>query len=256
MAPDRNPQNIYDDPRFFAGYAQMERFGPGWDRAVEHSSFLALVPDVQDLRVLDLGCGAGQLAQYLAVTGAAEVHGVDVSARMIELARTDRAHPRVTYSLGPIEALNFPADRFDVVVSSLALHYVEDYEAVVRRVARWLVSGGVFVYSTEHPIYTARLPGNGWVVDAQSRRTKWAIDNYAEEGLRVEHWFVDGVRKYHRTMSTLLNGLIEAGFSIERVVEPIPSEDWLQRHPDGHDERRRPMFLLFRAVRPRNASSL
>src|SRR3982074_3620718 len=103
MATDPGPQNIYDDPRFFAGYAQMERFGSGWDRAVEHSSFLALLPNVQDLRVLDLGCGAGQLAQYLAARGAAEVHGVDVSRRMIDLARTERAHPRVTYSLGPIE---------------------------------------------------------------------------------------------------------------------------------------------------------
>jgi 2-polyprenyl-3-methyl-5-hydroxy-6-metoxy-1,4-benzoquinol methylase len=249
MATDPGPQNIYDDPRFFAGYAQMERFGSGWDRAVEHSSFLALLPNVQDLRVLDLGCGAGQLAQYLAAAGAAEVHGVDVSRRMIDLARTERAHPRVTYSLGPIEALDFPPDRFDLVVSSLALHYVEDYEAVVRRVGQWLVSGGIFVYSTEHPIYTARLPNNGWVVDDQRRRTNWAIDNYAEEGFRFEHWFVDGVRKYHRTLSTLLNGLIEAGLGIERVVEPVPSEDWLRRHPNDTDERRRPMFLLLRAVR-------
>jgi 2-polyprenyl-3-methyl-5-hydroxy-6-metoxy-1,4-benzoquinol methylase len=247
MAPHPRPQNIYDNPRFFAGYAQMERFGSGWDRAVEHASFLALLPDVRNLRVLDLGCGAGQLAHHLAVGGATEVHGVDVSERMLEVARTDRAHPRVSYSLGPIEALDFPPHRFDLVVSSLALHYVEDYEAIVRSVGRWLVPGGVFVYSTEHPIYTARLPDSGWVVDDQQRRTKWAITNYAEEGLRVEHWFVDGVRKYHRTVSTLLNGLIGASLSIERVVEPMPSEDWLRRHPNDNDERRRPMFLLLRA---------
>ena len=67
------PQNIYDDPGFFAGYSTLERFGAGWERAMEHADLLALLPEVQGRRVLDLGCGAGQLAHHLATQGAVEV---------------------------------------------------------------------------------------------------------------------------------------------------------------------------------------
>src|SRR5947207_538870 len=77
------PQNIYDDPKFFAGYSTLERFGAGWNRAMEHAELLGLLPDVGGRRVLDLGCGGGQLAHHLATRGAAEVTGVDVSERML-----------------------------------------------------------------------------------------------------------------------------------------------------------------------------
>jgi 2-polyprenyl-3-methyl-5-hydroxy-6-metoxy-1,4-benzoquinol methylase len=246
----REPQNIYDDPGFFAGYSTLERFGAGWERAAEHADFLALLPEVDRGRVLDLGCGAGQLARHLATAGAAEVVGVDISERMLALARAQWAHPRVTYRREAIEEAVFPPARFDLVVSSLVLHYMDDYPGLVRRIAGWLAPGGVLVYSTEHPLFTARLPGDGWVLDDAGRRTRWGLDRYADEGAREETWFVPGVRKVHRTFATLINGLLDAGLVVERVVEPIPSEQWLHAHPLARDERRRPMFLLVRARKP------
>jgi ubiquinone/menaquinone biosynthesis C-methylase UbiE len=247
MAADQRPQNVYDDPRFFAGYAGLERFGSGWTKALEHPDFMRLLPDVAGKRVLDLGCGMGQLAFHLAEAGAAEVTGVDISEQMLALARSERAHPRVTYLRGAIEDLDFPPDRFELVVSSLAFHYVEDYPGLVRRVARWLIPGGVLVYSTEHPVYTARDPADGWVLDGEGKRLHWALDRYAEEGLREYRWYVDGVRKYHRTMATLLNGLVDAGLSVDRVLEPVPDADTLRRRPEFIHERRRPGFLLVRS---------
>src|SRR5688500_12245565 len=93
----RQPQNVYDDPEFFAGYSQLERFGEKWGAAYEHGAFVALLPDVAGSRVLDLGCGAGQLALHVAESGPAEVIGLDLSERMLEVARVERAHSRVTY---------------------------------------------------------------------------------------------------------------------------------------------------------------
>ena len=245
-----DPQNIYDDPAFFAGYSTLERFGAGWARASEHADLLALLPAVEGRRVLDLGCGAGQLAHHLATRGADEVVAVDVSERMLALARAEWAHPRVSHRRAAIEALAFSPGRFDLVVSSLALHYVEDYAELVRRVAEWLAPGGALVYSTEHPLYTARLPGDGWVRDDAAGRTRWALDRYSEEGARDESWFVAGVRKIHRTFATLINGLVDAGLAVEQIIEPIPDEAWLASHPQMRDERLRPMFLLVRALKP------
>jgi SAM-dependent methyltransferase len=246
----REPQNVYDDPQFFAGYSGLERFGAGWDGAVEHADLLRLLPRVVDGRVLDLGCGAGQLSRYLAEAGASEVVGVDVSERMLALARTKWAHPRVTYRRQAVETMAFPPARFELIASSLVLHYVDDYQALVARIASWLTPGGIFVYSTEHPIYTARLPGGGWLLDEAGQPTLWALDRYSDEGAREETWFIPGVRKVHRTLATLLNGLLDAGLSIERVVEPIPSEAWLRDHPAAREERHRPIFLLVRARKP------
>lgn len=246
MPDESPPQNVYDDPDFFACYSQMERFGEGWVDAAERPDFLALLPDVGGLRVLDLGCGAGQLSRHIAELGAAEVIGVDLSERMLEVARSQYAHPSVSYRRDAIETADFPAARFDLVVSSLALHYVADYPVLARTIARWLAPGGVLVFSTEHPLYTARGSEDGWAKDDAGHTFGWVIDAYADEGLREQHWFVERVRRYHRTVGTMVNGLIDAGFVLERLVEPV-GEAWLAAHPEAADERRRPVFLLMRA---------
>jgi 2-polyprenyl-3-methyl-5-hydroxy-6-metoxy-1,4-benzoquinol methylase len=226
---DHDPQNVYDDPRFFAGYSGMERFGAGWTKAVEQPHFLSLLPDLGGRRVLDLGCGAGQLARHIAEGGAAEIIAMDVSERMLAIAREQFAHPRVTHRWQAIEEADFPAGRFDLVVSSLALHYVADYAGLMRRIAAWLTPTGVLVFSTEHPVYTAR---------AEDDELK--LERYSDEGLRERTWFVEGVRRYHRTLATLVNGLIDAGLAVERVLEPVSAA------PDAVD-RDRPWFILFRA---------
>jgi 2-polyprenyl-3-methyl-5-hydroxy-6-metoxy-1,4-benzoquinol methylase len=241
------PQNVYDNPEFLKGYSTLERFGAGWDKAAERADLLSLLPPLKGNRALDLGCGAGQLAQYLALEGAAEVIGVDISEQMLALARTQWAHPRVTYVRASMEQADFPPARFDLVVSLLALHYVQDYRRLVRRIGRWLVPGGVLVFSTEHPIYTSRLPDGGWVTDAVGKHVRWGIDRYFDEDVREEHWFTEGIRKAHRTFATFINGLLDAGFTVERVLEPLPSEQWFRDHSNSQDERRRPMFLMVRA---------
>jgi len=227
------PQNVYDDPDFFAGYAAMARFGAGWRNALEHPYFLSLLPDLRGKRVLDLGCGAGQLARYLAEAGAGEVVAIDISERMLAIACAEYGHPRVTHRHESIEAADFPDGSFDLVVSSLAFHYVADYVRLVARIARWLTSDGVLVFSTEHPFYTARA--------TDDERT---IERYPDEGARERTWFVAGVQRYHRTFATLLDGLLDAGLAVERVLEPAPGED-------AGDDWHRPMFLLLRARKSR-----
>ena len=68
--------------------------------------------------------------------------------------------------------------------------------------------------------------------------------------MREERWIADGVQKYHRMVSTIMNDLIAAGLAIERVLEPMPDEEMLRRHPEWVDEGKRPFCLLVRARKP------
>ena len=247
MSPEEPPQNIYDDSEFFAGYSQMERFQGAFGRAMEHGLFLEMAGSVAGLRVLDLGCGGGQLAHHLASAGAASVTAIDVSERMLAVARERWDHPAISYQQQSMEEASFSEGSFDVVVSSLALHYIEDYKSLVARIAGWLVEGGRFVFSTEHPIYAARATDEGWIRRPDGTASGWLLDRYSDDGVRERQWFVSGVRRFHRSMATLLNGLVRADFTIERVEEPVPDEEWLTSHPQAADETRRPMFLLVQA---------
>jgi len=244
------PQNIYDDPRFFAAYKNLRDTNSGLNDVLEQPALHALLPDPQNLSVLELGCGMGQFARWCAEHGAEAVVGTDISRKMLDVAQKENAHPKVRYLSAAMETVTFPDATFDLIVSSLALHYVEDYLGLVRRVSGWLRPGGLFVYSTEHPICTADDTSAGWVQDDSGKKLFWRVDNYGDEGKREQTWFVEGVVKYHRKVSTLLNGLGAAGLAIEQVQEPEATAEALSERPSLIEQRRRPPFLLISARKP------
>jgi len=245
-----NQQNIYDDPDFFAGYAQLPRSRRGLDVVFEWPAFQRLLPALHDKRVLDLGCGLGYFAREARARGAREVIGVDLSGRMLDAARAQTDDPAITYLRQSLEEFEPSAASFDLVVSSLALHYIADYPRLVHRVAACLMPGGRFAFSVEHPIFTARGAAN-WHPAPDGTRLHWPVDRYRDEGERRTHWFVDDVVKYHRTVETYVNTLLDAGLILARIEEPEAEPAALAEHPEWHDEHRRPPFLLLAADRPR-----
>jgi SAM-dependent methyltransferase len=146
--------------------------------------------------------------------------------------------------------VQFAPASFDVVSSSFALHYVEDYAATMRHIAGWLRPGGTLVYSVEHPVVTAQVAKQGWVADHVGRRLFWALDDYADEGIRHQRWFVDGVVKYHRTVASLVNGVVSARLTVERLEEPVPQPEAMRARVDLVDDRRRPPVLVLKARKP------
>ena len=147
-----------------------------------------------------------------------------------------------------IEELSIDDSVFDLAVSSLALHYVSDYQAVVRRIARILKRCGRFLFSVEHPICTA-ISTQKWIRNDSGDPLYWPVDEYRSEGPRRTQWFVEGVVKYHRTMETYVNGLLDAGFRLLELREPAPIVQTSAAHPDLDLHRRRPPFLLLSAER-------
>lgn len=238
-------QNIYDRPDFFEGYSRLDRSVRGLDGAPEWPALRALLPDLRGKRVLDLGCGFGWFVRWAAGQGAASILGVDLSENMLARAKAETADPRVRYLRGDLESLELPRESFDVAVSSLALHYVEDFAGLVGRVFRSLAQDGDFVFSIEHPIYMASTRP-GWLTREEGGRI-WPVDHYAIEGERITDWLAERVRKQHRTLATTLNGLIDAGFAIRRVVEWSPSPEQVASQPALADEMERPMMALVAA---------
>lgn len=240
-------QNVYDKPEFFTGYSQLGRSLHGLAGAAEWPAIRAMPPDLRDLRVVDLGCGFGWFARWARENGAAHVLGLDLSEKMIARARQETEDPSVEYKIADLELLVLPEASFDFAYSSLAFHYIEDFDRLVRTIHSTLLPGSHFVFTIEHPVYMA--PTNpGWSTDAEGRRI-WPLDRYSAEGKRVTDWLAKGVVKYHRTLGTTLNTLISAGFSIRRVQEWSPTAAEIARNPDLAEEVDRPMMLLVAAQR-------
>jgi SAM-dependent methyltransferase len=244
-------QNIYDDPDFFAGYTKLPRSERGLGIVYEWAAFQRLLPaSLADKRVLDLGCGLGYFAREARARGAKQVVGVDLSELMLEEARRRTDDAGIVYIRESLEAFAVEPASFDLVVSSLALHYLADYAGLVRRVATWLEPGGRFAFSVEHPIFTAH-GSSDWHKGADGAAVHWPVDRYREEGERRTRWFVDGVVKYHRTVETYVNALLDAGLILVRLEEPEGDPALLAEKPEWLQERRRPPFLLLAADRPR-----
>lgn len=240
-------QNIYDDPEFFAGYSQLERSKTGLAGMAEWPALKALLPDMKDKRVVDLGCGYGWFCRWALNAEAREVLGIDVSEKMLARARSEPGQDGITYQCGDLETLMLPEAAFDVAYSSLVIHYVEDLERLFRVIRQSLSPGGSLVFSTEHPIYMApRRPE--WQVDPEGRRT-WPLDAYLIEGPRHTNWLAPGVIKQHRLMGTTLNLLIRTGFTLRHVEEWRPSDQQIAERPEFAEELERPMFLLVAATR-------
>lgn len=241
-------QNIYDNPGFFEGYAQLPRSRQGLAGAPEWPALQAMLPPLGGKRVLDLGCGYGWFCRVAREQGAAEVLGIDLSARMLARAAELTRDEGIRYRQGDLSELALPAESFDLVYSSLALHYLPELAPLFETVYHSLAAGGSLVFSVEHPIFTCPQP-QGWLVDEEGRRS-WPINGYQAEGKRVSNWLAEGVIKYHRTLGTQLNALIAAGFVIRHVEDWGPTAAQIAANPALAEEAERPMLLLVAVQKP------
>ena len=202
----------------------------------ERPAMLELIGPVAGREVLDAGCGPGLYAEELVRRGA-KVTGIDGSPTMIELAHArlgERARFRV-HDLA--EPLAWAADgSFDLAVMALVIHHVDDRVALLREVHRVLRPGGHLVLSTHHPMADwLRLGGS-----------------YFDVAPVEEVWRDDWVVRFWRLpLDATSAEIAAAGFLVERIVEPRPSEELARRFPEVHAKMaERPSFILFRLLRP------
>lgn len=207
----------------------------------ERPGIITLMPEVTDLRVLDAGCGAGFLCQWVIAHGAQEVIGVDFSENMISFAQQNADH-RQQFRIHDLnERMEFvDSGSIDIVVSSLLLHYLNNIDAIFCEFYRVLRPGGKAVFSIHHPSMILEMH---------------ALKNYFNTQLLTDWWNTPSgkvkVDHYHRPLRDYVDAMRNAGFLIEMIEEPLPLpivKDINKRDYDLLSTK--PRFLFFRIVKP------
>lgn len=240
-------ENKYEDDIFFEKYNNMTRSILGLQGAGEWHEMQKLLPDFKNKTFLDLGCGLGWHCKYAAINGASSCIGIDISRKMLDKAKQINADSVIDYRCSPMEDLSFSNEMFDIVFSSLAFHYLENYQELVCKIKSWLKSNGQFIFSVEHPVFTS-YGSQDWWYDDKGNILHFPIDNYYYEGQREAIFLGEKVKKYHRTLTTYINTLLNNGFRILSVVEPQPPANMLSL-PEMKNEMRRPMMLIISAIK-------
>jgi SAM-dependent methyltransferase len=238
-------------------WIELSRAGYDVNRdLVNTPAFFDLLPNVDGLFGLDLGCGEGHNTRLL-VAGGAEVVALDTSRPFIEAAASAPADA-IRFVLADGAILPFGGASFDFVTGFMSLMDVADPEVTLAEVARVLKPGAFAQFSILHPF--GSTPVRRWIEDADGHREALAIGDYFYEGPMTESWTFgaqpEELRARHRpftityarrTLTGWFNAFAGAGLAIDAVGEPYASEEVAREHPEVADSRIAPFFLHFRA---------
>ncbi len=242
------PMNSSPEPFSYdsiaAEYATKVDSAP-YNAFYERPAMLNTLPDVEGQRILDAGCGSGWYTERLLERGAI-VEAFDASTAMAEYARNRlgsrpnaiKEKARVTVaSLG--DQLPYSNHSFAGVISPLVLHYLADWRPALRELSRILEPGGWLLLSTHHPS-----------ADAAHFETK---DYFRTEHVR-DNWWVGEVQFYRRSLTEIFSSLLDSGFKIDKVHEPMPTEQFRLADPESYAKLMyQPAFLIILATTSRVA---
>jgi SAM-dependent methyltransferase len=233
----------FDEARYndYDGYAQEYAIGTQtspFNALYERPAVLAAAGDVAGLRVLDAGGGPGVLAAALIARGAA-VTGIDLSRALLAIAR-ERLGPGVPLHQADLtQPLDFPDGSFDLIVSSLVMHYLEDWEPTLRELRRVLTTDGRLVFSTHHPFADLRDSGidDYFGTYAYTEQREWI-----DQTMMMRFW--------HRPLRAMLAAFRTSGLVVQDIIEPEPAPELAEANPDAYRHlTRNAQFLLFSLAR-------
>jgi 2-polyprenyl-3-methyl-5-hydroxy-6-metoxy-1,4-benzoquinol methylase len=210
---------------------------------------LDLLGDVAGKRILDVGCGEGGYSRALALRGA-QVTGIDGSARLIEVAR-ERAQVQeltIKYLVQNANSMSgVDTHAFDIVLAAMSLMDVEDYIGSITEIKRVLKPEGYLLMSITHPCFSA--PVSKWERDSKGNLVHFIVDQYFDK-IAWESFITDKFRKpvlrRHMPLQDFINPLIKQGFSLALFLEPVPTDEQIQKSPRFPRLKRIPYFLFMK----------
>ncbi|WKY47604.1 class I SAM-dependent methyltransferase [Eubacteriaceae bacterium ES3] len=228
-------QNIFDNEKFFEAYVKNSRDHSHAENLIEKPALFSQVPDLKGKRVLDLGCGFGEACIECVRLGASQVTGIDISKKMLEVAKRRNASEKIEYRNICMEDVALLSGGFDLVISSQSVHFVKDFDLLLEDIYHLLNPGGFFVFSQDHPFKTCNLLAQDNEVQA-----------YSQEGKIRVNWYAEGVIKYHRTFASIVNSLIANGLMIDCLLEPLPDQEVVAMYPRYNDYLEHADFLIIK----------
>lgn len=204
----------------------------------ERPAMMKLLPaDLKDKHVLDAGCAAGCYTSQLVNLGAV-VTATDISPEMVEATNRRIGEKAEVLCLDLEKELPFEDETFDLIVSSLVLHYIKDWSKPFSEFRRILKPNGTLLFSVHHPLMDIKLSKNG---DYFS--TEYIIDQWEREGKLIDVPF------YRRPLQEILNETL-GYFSLKKIVEPQPTTEFQMMEPEKHEKlMKNPHFFIVKAVK-------
>lgn len=242
--------NIFNSDTYSENFMSAGNKAYSYNNLIEHPAMNSLVPDLKNKSVLDMGCGPGYNCVDFINRGAAKVVGIDISQKILDVAKAEKSHPHIQYLHLGVEKIDEIESKFDFIYCSLVMEYIDNFRDLLNKVHNPLNGGGIFLFSQEHPMGTAPLYGSKWIKDEQGIKISATISDYAKNGRRTDNWKNIGIPKYHRSFSFIINSLIESGFVILKIVEPSPTKQTLEIAPHLYDEIHRPASIVIKAQKP------
>ncbi|MBY4629266.1 class I SAM-dependent methyltransferase [Rhizobium croatiense] len=238
----------------------------GYDKyrdALNTPAFLNMLPPVAGLAGLDLGCGEGFNTRAVARLGA-RMTGLDIAPTFIRYARESetQAPLGIDYVLGDGQSIDFPEASFDFVTAFMSMMDMANQRGVLRGVHRILKSGGFLQFSILHPCFVPPKRRN--VRNEAGEPIAVEIADYFDESDgRIERWIFSSmpqgeratltpfsIPRFHRTLTSWVSMIVEAGLVIEAFGEPMASPEVALAEPVVADTRVAPIFLHVRARKP------
>lgn len=218
-------------------YEDFTEKDDSYSYVIEWPCIQKMLPPLKNKRILDLGCGTGRFSFLFEKENPLSVLGVDLSEQMLNIAKVKARNrgSKVKFIRGDISNSEiYNNQKFDFIFSSTTFHYIKDLIGLFINIYNALEDKGVCVLSLMHPVYTAQYPidKNG----AFPTDDEWVV-RYLDKSIRsyVQPWieYNDNIKNYlstsyHHTIGDYLNAIIQAGFRIEKVEEPLPPESWKQ----------------------------
>ena len=190
----------------------------------ERPAMINLLPtDLRNQKVLDAGCAAGWYTEQLVHLGA-NVTATDISPRMVEATKRRVGANAKILCLDLEEKLPFENETFDMIISSLVLHYIKDWSKPFSEFQRILKPNGQLIFSVHHPFMDIKMTVNG---DYFS--TELIIDQWERDGKLVEVPF------YRRPLQEIVNETLTY-FSLENLIEPQPTKAFKEKEPEKYEK--------------------
>ncbi|WP_421384717.1 class I SAM-dependent DNA methyltransferase [Bacillus salacetis] len=237
--------NVYEEKEFFESFMARRNRKDSPNNAMEKPAMIELLGNVHDMEILDLGCGDGLFGKELIDAGAGRYIGIDGSKNMIESAMAGIQTEKASFLLANLESLKINEGSYDLIVSRMVLHYIENIDHLMNEVYEALKPGGQFVFSVMHPVITATFDH----FSGKQKRSHWIVDNYFETGKRVEAWMDHSVIKYHRTIEDYFSLALTAGFSVNNLKEARPRMEAFDDEEEYKRRTRIPLILIFQLTK-------